>query len=333
VASKFFVVGALIAVWGLFTMFVMPLGKALHFLFTSPKLRRRQIRAFTTTALLAGGVAALIFFYPVPLRTQAEGVVWIPEDAFVRAGADGFVERVALPSGTRTTTGERLIVCEDPLLPARIRVLESRLRELRATYDAQWIDDRVAAAVTAEEMAQVTAELDDARRRTEELTVFSPRDGWFVMPDADDLPGRFVRRGELLGYVLDRDTLKARVVVSQGDVDFVRHRTGGVRIRFPERMNATFPAELLREVPAGTDQLPSRTLSVEGGGEIAIDPRDASGVKTFTKVFLFDIGLPPPEGLYKVGGRIFVRFDHGEEPLAWRWYRGIRRLFLRRFNA
>jgi putative peptide zinc metalloprotease protein len=72
---------------------------------------------------------------------------------------------------------------------------------------------------------------------------------------------------------------------------------------------------------------------VEGGGEIAIDPRDASGVKTFTKVFLFDIGLPPPEGLYKVGGRIFVRFDHGEEPLAWRWYRGIRRLFLRRFNA
>ena len=44
------------------------------------------------------------------------------------------------------------------------------------------------------------------------------------------------------------------------------------------------------------------------------------GVKAFQKIFLFDIELPERCGLYNVGGRVYVRFDHGWEPLIWRWY-------------
>jgi putative peptide zinc metalloprotease protein len=150
---------------------------------------------------------------------------------------------------------------------------------------------------------------------------------------AQDLPGRFVKRGELLGYVLDRSAITARVVVQQPDVDFVRQRTSNVKIRFPEKIDETVPAVVKREVPAATDQLPSRTLSQQGGGQIAIDPRDMMGVKAYQKIFLFDIELPEQIGLYNVGGRVYVRFDHGWEPLIWRWYRSARQLFLRRFNV
>jgi putative peptide zinc metalloprotease protein len=150
---------------------------------------------------------------------------------------------------------------------------------------------------------------------------------------AQDLPGRFVRRGELLGYVLDRSTVTARVVVSQSDIDLVRQRTKEVRIRFAEKIAETQAAVIKREVPAATDQLPSRTLSQQGGGEIAIDPRDTQGVKAFQKLFLFDIQLPEHVQVYNVGGRVYVRFDHGWEPLIWRWYRGLRQLFLKRFNV
>ena len=153
------------------------------------------------------------------------------------------------------------------------------------------------------------------------------------MPTAQDLPGRFVRRGELLGYVVDRSAITARVVVSQSDIDIVRQRTVGVKVRLAETIGETFTAVVKRELPAATDQLPSRTLSQEGGGEIAIDPRDMQGVKAFQKVFLFDLELPVQARLYTVGGRIYVRFDHGWEPLVWRWYRGVRELFLRRFNV
>ena len=33
------------------------------------------------------------------------------------------------------------------------------------------------------------------------------------------------------------------------------------------------------------------------------------------------------------GGRVFVRFDHGDEPIAWWVVRGVRQMVLRAFNA
>jgi len=333
IASKFFVMGVMIAGWAVVSMFIVPGAKGIRFLLSSPRLGRKRARAILATIFILASIAAIVLLIPVPLSTLAEGVIWVPEQSFVRAGTDGFVNRIIATSGNQVGPGELLIECSDPILPANIRVLESRLKELKALYETQVLSDRVKAAVTHEEMEHVKGQLEDARRRADELTIRSSTGGFFLIPMAQDLPGRFVRRGELLGYVLDRSTITARVVVSQSDVDFVRQRTLGVKIRFSEKLAKTVPAVIRREVPAATDQLPSRVLSQQGGGEIAIDPRDMQGVKAFQKLFLFDIELPDLGGLYNVGGRVHIRFDHGKEPLIWRWYRSIRQLFLRRFNV
>jgi putative peptide zinc metalloprotease protein len=333
IASKFFVVGILLASWALVSMIIVPIAKSMNFLFSSPRLGRKRSRAITVTALALASITAIVLLVPVPLGTRAEGVIWIPERSFVRAGTDGFVDRIVAIPGTQVQAGDPLIECSDPLLPAHIRVLESQLRQLKALYDTQVLADLVQAEITKEEIVHVTAQLADARQRASELTIRSSVGGTFLVPMAQDLPNRFVRRGELLGYVVDRSTVTCRVVVSQSDVDMVRQRTVGVKIRFPEKIAETVSALLKREVPAATDQLPGRALSHEGGGEIAIDPRDMLGVTAFQKVFLFDLELPAHAGLLNVGGRVYVRFDHGQEPLAWRWYRSASQLFLRRFNV
>src|SRR5688572_17936165 len=54
-----------------------------------PILARVRGRA---TRLALGAVSALVLitvFVPLPLRTQAEGVVWLPDDALLRARIDG----------------------------------------------------------------------------------------------------------------------------------------------------------------------------------------------------------------------------------------------------
>jgi putative peptide zinc metalloprotease protein len=333
IASKFFVAGMLLAGWAAVSMIVWPATKGIKFLFSSPRLGRKRARAILASSVALAGIVAIVSLLPIPLSTKAEGVIWIPENSFVRAGTEGFIDRLIAAPGSKVRQGEPLIECSDPLLPSRIRVLESKLRELKALYDTQILSDRVQAGITSEEMRNVTGQLDDARQRASELTVHSSAEGTFFSPMAQDLPGRFVKRGELLGYVLDPSTITARVVVSQSDVDFVRQRTSGAKIRFPEKIAETIRAVMKREVPAATDQLPGKALSQEGGGEIAIDPRDMVGIKAFQKVFLFDIELPGHAGFYNVGGRVYVRFDHGWEPLIWRWYRSVRQLFLRRFNV
>ena len=203
---------------------------------------------------------------------------------------------------------------------------------MEVVYDAERIASRVQAEITREEIAHISARLEDARQREAGLTICSPGTGIFVAPVAQDLPSAFVRRGQLLGYVVSPASITARVVVGQSDVDLVRQRTESVGVRLPENLARILPATLQRELPAATDQLPGLTLSQEGGGQIAVDPRDGLGHKAFQKMFLFDVEIPREAGILHVGGRVHVRFNHGSEPLVYRWHRGIRQLFLKRFS-
>jgi putative peptide zinc metalloprotease protein len=332
VAGKFFFFGVIFACWAAVNMLILPVAKGIRFLFTSPLLNRKRLRAVIISGMVLTGAAAIIILVPVSLSTITEGVIWIPNSSFVRAGTDGFVERIIATPGSRVKLADSLITCSDPLLPAQIRVLESRLQELKATYATQIITDRVAADITLDEIEHVRAQLTDTRGREDDLTIRSNAEGVFVMPMPQNMPGRFVRRGELVGYVLDPSSIIARVVVDQSDVDFIRLHTRTVAVRFPDNFSEKVPALILREVPSATNQLPSRTLSVEGGGAIAIDPRDAMGTKAYQKIFLFDVDLLDIISSYTVGGRVYVRFDHGREPLYHRWYRIVRELFLKRFN-
>jgi len=333
VAEKFFFVGVLFACLAAINMFIWPLLKGIKFLIASPRLKQNRLRGLAVSSSAFLAVLCFICLVPFPLSTLAEGIVWVPEQCFVRAGADGFVEKVIASPGGQVRERDPLIECSDPLLPAELRVLRSQIRELEALYDAQYVSDRVNAEITKRQIEHTTAKLEDALERKRELIVHSDSEGTLTLPDAQNLPGRFVNRGSIFGYVLDDSKVTARVVVYQGDVDLVRGKTVNVQARFAERMGDILPATLTREVPAATDRLPGRTLSMEGGGEVAIDPRDVLGVKAFQKVFLFDVELPSYDGGYSVGGRLHVRFSHGNEPLLWRWYRSIRQLFLKRFNV
>jgi len=333
VAQKFFVVGLLLAAWAMGNMFVMPLVRGTKFLLTSPRLGRRRPRAVAASVVVLGALVAAVCLVPVPLSTRAEGVMWVPEEYFVRAGGEGVVDLVLAQPGSQVRPGELLIKCTDPFLPARIRVLEARYAELETLHDSQLLEDRLKAQITADDMENVAGQLEDARQRASELAIYSERAGRFLVPGAQDLPGRFVRRGEVLGYVVEPSAVTVRVVVSQPDADLVRARTRLIQVRLPENFTEVTEATLKREVPAATDRLPGRALGQPGGGAVAIDPMDRMGLKSFEKMFLFDIEPPAAAWGLNIGGRAYVRFDHGTEPLVWRWYRALRQLFLKRFNV
>ena len=330
-AEHFFFVGAVFAVVGLVAGGAIPLVKLLAYLSTSPRLRRVRLRA----GLVVGGIMALVVgvicFTPMPLRSQAEGVMWVPERARVRATADGFIERIVVPPGARVRQGDVLVVCRDPILETRVTVLEGRVHELHVRYSVEWLKDVSQAEILKEEMLLWQENLARARERVASLTIQSPTDGLFVVPQGQDLAGQFVKQGTQLGYVLDRTTLTARVVVTQDDIDLVRQRTHGIEVRLAERLSTPISAVLWRVVPAATQQLPSLALSSQGGGAIATDPRDTEGVTTRQRLFQLDVQLTSDARVSNVGGRVYVRFDHGWEPLVQRWYRHLRRLFLSRF--
>ena len=330
IASQYFIIGVILALWVVVGALIVPLVKGLYFLLFHPRLRRHRIRALTTSAAALGVLAAFLFMMPAPLWTTAEGVTWAPEDSQVRVETDGFVTRVAASPGSFVRRGSTLVETEDPTLPPRIRYLEAQLRFLEARLNAARVIDRVQWELTKEEIASVEAELADARQRQRDLTIVSPADGVFNLAAAQDLPERFLRKGEPLGYVLPETVSSVRLLVSQDDVGLVRSHTERVRVKLAGRLYETYDAVILREVPGGSYRLSNMALSSSGGGVVAVDPRATKEPKALERWFEFELTLPENR-LHAVGVRAYVRFEHGSEPIAWRIYRSMRQLFMKRF--
>ena len=333
VATKFFVIGVLLAVWSCLLMYGLPLAKGLWFLLTGPSLRQCRGRALSVTLGAVGVLAAILLAIPIPYGTVTEGVVWAPGDALIHARTKGLIAEVLAEPNGAVSRGDPLIRMEEPFLAAQVSVLEAEVRELELRYTATSVDDRVEAKIVREQLKHARAELALNRQRAEDLLVRSPSDGTFILPRAADLPGHFVNKGETLAYVMDFSRPTVRVIVTQDVIDLVRQRTRAIGVRFAERVNQVFQAEIGLEMPSATDQLPSVALSTMGGGQVTMDPSGPGGAKTLEKLFLLELHLDSSVQISTVGGRVYVRFDHGPEPVAWRLYRNVRQLFLRRFNV
>ena len=333
IATQYFVLGVLLALWAVTSGIALPIAAAVNYLAFSPRLRRYRARAVAASVLLAAALLGLVFLVPVPSWTNAQGVVWATEQSTVRSAADGFVVRLVAAPGVEVSRGQPLIETIDPLLPPRIRTLEAHHDEFEARYYAERVDNLVKAQMTLEGMKALDTELARARERASDLVMRSPADGLFVVPAPGDLPGRYLRQGELVGYVIPDGNPRVRVIVPQSSADLVRASTEHVTAKLAERLGETLSARIVREVPRAVDRVPSMALSPAGGGDIALDP-SASGAapKMLQTHFEFEVELMSarPVG---AGGRVYVRFDHAPETLAEQGWRLVRQLFLKRFST
>jgi putative peptide zinc metalloprotease protein len=333
IASEWFFIGVLLAIFGAVMMLIWPLLKLGAYLLAIPRSAGSRRRAITVSSLSVLTVLIVLVAVPMPSRIKVEGVVWLPEEANVRAGTDGFVHQVLVESGALVTPGQALVESGDPVLTAELEVSDWRLAELRAKLDSQRFAERVEADSTREEIRRERVNQQRLRERAGQLVARSAVDGRFVVERGGDVPERFYRQGDLLGYVIQDARKIVRIVVSQDDVDLVRNRLRRIDVRLRERLEKVYPATLVRSVPAAKDYLPSAALSSEGGGEIAADPRDPKSGRTLQRMFQFDLELPPGVAVKNYGGRAYVRLGLQPEPLAAQWYRRLRQLFLERFNV
>jgi putative peptide zinc metalloprotease protein len=332
VSQQFFVVGTIIAFWAVILMLGVPSAKGLWFLLSSPALRHSRGRALGAVGGTLAALGAALFLVPLPHATLAQGIVWLPGNGIVNTGSDGVVIEILAVPDSEVAQGAPLVRLEDPLLAARTELLEIRVRELQLRLDRQGIADAANSLIVREELRLAEADLDLARKRQEELTVRAQAAGTFILPSATDLVGRFLRRGETVGYVAEFDSPLIRVVVPEDEADLVRSRSREVSVKLVGDMAGTIPAAVVREVPALSDSLPNAALSTAGGGEIALDPTDPRQRRVLANLLHLDLRFDEDRTIPRIGSRVYVRFSHGTEPLAGRLSRSIRQVFLRVFQ-
>ena len=329
IASQYLAVGVAIAIWSLLTGVALPIGKALWLVLASPRLHRNRSRAVTATfgSILAAGI--VLFLIPAPSYTTTEGVVWLPENAIVRAGTDGFVRALLVEPGKIVTAGEALVESEEPTLKAELEILRARVAELETRLATERFADRVRAEITTTELGQARAELATATARAERLIARSHSDGAFAVMKPQDLPGRFLREGQQIGYVLAAGSRIVRATIRQDDIDLVRHRLRSAEVKLAERLDETMSGRDHSRNTGRARRPPQQGIGRRRRWRTRSRSRRPAGTKTLQRVFQVDIVLPENAATAAAfGSRAYVRFNHDWEPAGQQIWRRLRQLLL-----
>ncbi|MCG7873123.1 MAG: peptidase M50 [Candidatus Thiodiazotropha lotti] len=331
VAEAYPLVGWAIALWALTGMVILPLIRQLSFLLTSPRLAIQRRRAILSSAAICGSLLLILFVLPAPHATHAEGIILPPDGTEVRSGTTGEVVELLTAADTQVRQNQPLVALEDPFIETEIKRLASRLRGMRAEYEALVSErKRVKAEILSDEIHLAETELLQQRQLADRLLLLSPAEGTFLLQQPGDLPGRFINQGELIGYVQDKRMPEIRVAISQQDIGLVRSATRNIKARYAHNPESELAVTLLQEIPESRQRLPSPALSSLGGGEFSLHPEDVDGTRPLTAVF--EMRLQLRQQVARLGERVIVRFEHPSEPLGRQWYRSLRQMFLKRFS-
>jgi putative peptide zinc metalloprotease protein len=288
-----------------------------------------RLRLRLACVAIAGSLA--IFLIPLPFSTVAQAVVWVPDHAQIRPEIDGFVSKWLVKDGAHVKAGDLLLRLDNPQLVSSREQLVTQLEGLRAQQFQKLLIDANAAHGLSLDIERLQAEVKRADERVAKLQLHAHVTGTLTIPHQSDNIGIYLKHGQLLGHVLAADELRVRAAVAESDIRWVQHRLRVAEVRLAETPEQVLRARRTGDIPAATRELPSAALTDQGGGDYANDPAQKDGTHTLESVFLVDLTLPG-HTLTRVGGRAWVRFDHGTSSLATQLYYRISQLFLRHFS-
>jgi putative peptide zinc metalloprotease protein len=314
-------------IWSGFTLILQPLFNLIKYLLSSPSVLRRS-RAIMGATAIGLLLSALLGWLPMPYSTQSEGIVWVPEESKLRAQSEGFVQKVLIADQTRVRKGEAILQMEDPVLRSDRLRAQARLEALEANYQLALSKSSSDTAPLMDDIDRLKQEIERYETRIAQLTLRAGANGTLALSRAADLAGAYLSKGTVVGHVIEPGKTIVRAVLTQSDVGLVRDQTTKIEVRLAEHNFETRAASIMNQTPASTRELPSAALGDKGGGTFVTDPNDEHGLQLQLPVFVVDVQLND-EPLKRIGGRAWILFDHGSQPLAFQWARSIRQVFLK----
>jgi putative peptide zinc metalloprotease protein len=316
----------------LVAMLIKPLIRLIKKVSSQAPAGVAQLKVKALMASLVLVLLATFFLWPLPYSTTAQGVVWVPDHARLRAQTDGVLRNINVKNRQQVALGQTILVLDNPELMVEEATLTQQLAKLEVDHYQAMLTNPQQSVMIADLIKKTQTEQARVREKIAGLTVRAGANGYLWMPNQQDQLGRYVKKGDLIGYVMDKDSVNVRVALNAQDVSMVQQDVMAVEVKTADHLDETIPAVIQQITPSTTLQLPSMALGERGGGDFITDPMDDSGLTLLQPVVLLDVNLPNTV-FERAGGRAYVRFDHTPTPLAMQVYRYLKQVFISQFNA
>ncbi len=317
----------------LFTLVLKPGWEILQYLRHSPEIEKYRFAVWLKTGGVAVAMLLLVGVVPFPYATVAQGIVWPAEDTQIRTAAAGFIDQILVEDGEKVSTGQALIRLQNDELAARETLARLKIQRLQTRLqDALSLREESTASLESR-LLFAESELATVQEEQQNLVLRSHQSGRFVIDHPADLLGRWVSKGELLGFVIGQEQPRIRAAIPQTDAALVQQGSHAVHIRIADAPGNTLRGHFDGQLPSATTQLPSQALSVTGGGEILTLAEDKNGLTAQEPVFMVDVDIQDSDLVQRLGSRAWLRFEHGALPLASQWHLRWKQLFLQHFTT
>ncbi len=308
-----------------------PALAALRHLLAAPELHGQRGRAVALALAGVAVLAGLLFAAPLPHRSHAPGVVWLPDEARVRLGTDGFADSFLVEDGALVSAGQPLLHLQNDSLRAELQAVQEQLARLEVERAASHDHDALRTGVAGDERQRLAAELARLQQRTEQLVVRAGVAGRLVLAQRHDIAGQYLPQGQLVAHVLAPGAPLVRALVRNEDIAQVRDGASQIHGALAHRPGQQARARLVAAVPRASSLLPSAALGEAGGGSITLDAADKRGLTALEPRFALDLRLDAGVDA-RIGARALVSFRHADASAAALLAGWARRAFLRHFE-
>lgn len=327
------ILAAVVAVWLAAFQWLLPCVHYVRYLIKSPHLKTHRTRVLSLFFGSIAVVLAAVCGLPAPYYTQAEGVVWPMEAAFIKAKTPGHIEAQWAQEGQTLPKDAPVLQLANPVLTSKITQKKAQIRELTLKQEHAWLDNKGRAKLLEEDLNSLRNDLQWLEEKAEHLRLTSPVAGVLRITYPRQLVGSFVQQGDIIGLMDSPQPLQIRTALTEDEMGTLQQR--GVNLTQVRLINAperSCTADINPAPPAATQDLPSAALGAMGGGRLALDLSKNTHTRSAQQLFLITLTCTAPlhSGLY--GQRAKVRFYHPSAPLAAQWYRRLKQVFIRNFQ-
>src|ERR1700728_1005419 len=258
------------------------------------------------------GLAVLFLVPPVPTRVASNFVLEPGRDARVRTQVSGIVRQVFVRQGDTVDAGQTLAVLSYPEIDAQANILTQELAmadgEVRRQQSLPYSPTLDAAL---RERGRLMKEWNVAQARVESLVIRAPFSGIVATQSPEQKAGQYLSAGDDFCEVVDRSTMKARILVRDWELEDV-HVGAHAELKVAPFAFRTYAGTLDRILPAAAADRPvSSPEQLERLGQ------------QLTNYMAADLLFPNPHGSLTEGMTGTARIAGKYRPVAWQAGRGI----------